>query len=165
VNELLPASATAAKPWRWGHFLRLPGPFRNPLQGSGSPVPAAQLSPRRCRAADGQAGSSLFSVGQPPCGTVFCRLRAIVEKRNRAGLRRARTASSSSTPAAVMWKFNLVFDRGTIFGSADQRRNRVDPDVAAASGAAGSTATRRARQPRGPLAHAICSPCPQDWLQ
>jgi len=119
-------------PWRWGHFLRLPGTLGNPLQGSGIPSPAAAAPLRRLRAADPELGA-VVSVGQR-CGDVSAEL---TRRSSRSGTRwptgeRERHVPAS-TAAAVMWNSNLVLRSGTIFGLQTNGRTDSNPDVAAAS--------------------------------
>jgi len=161
---LLPARA--AEPVALGHFLRLPGPLQILYKGQDPPVCRPQLSPalpgRRP-----QSWEQLFTSWSSAWrATVFLpELRADRREAQPAGLRRAaKRQFPALPPRPLMWNSNLRLRSGTILGPADATADRVDPDVAAASGALEYGYNARSKAARG-LASPDLFTCPQDWLQ
>jgi len=148
-----------------GIFLRIPGTLQgNPSTRVRNPQFCGRTLSVRCRPQT-QSWEQLFLFGQRLRPRFLPSYRADrTKKRNPLAYGERETPVQLYLPRPLCGIQSRASDRGTIFGSADQRRP-IDPDVAAASGALGSTATRRSRQPAG-LAHRIVFTCPQrPWLQ
>jgi len=98
------------EPVRWGHFLRLPGPIRNPLhKGYRDLHHPCGRNLSGLPAAD-QSWEQSVSVGQRLRPRFLRAYGRIVEKRATRGLRRRGIASSAPTAAAFMWN-SIRLDR------------------------------------------------------